>query len=72
MDREIRTTVVVADATGHTELQLTKAETMELIETKDVWVFTGNKLVQAADLQGANWAEVGPINMMPPLVGCTN
>ena len=73
MDNNIRTKVLIADATGHTELELTKAETMEFIgENQNAWVFAGNRLVQPNELVAADWAEVGTIQVMPPLVGGQN
>lgn len=70
MDNDIRTKVCIADATGHTEMELTKAETMNIIgENQNAWVFAGNRLVQPAELEAANWADVGTIQVMPPLVG---
>lgn len=73
MENDIRTTVQIADASGHSEMELTKAETIEVIaENQGAWIFAGNKLVQAADLESANWAEVGTVQVMPPLVGGLN
>jgi hypothetical protein len=73
MENETRTTVQIADASGHAELELTKAETMDVIaENQGAWVFAGNRLVQPAELAEANWAEVGTVQVMPPLVGGLN
>ncbi|HJM19519.1 MAG TPA: hypothetical protein QF802_03595 [Candidatus Thalassarchaeaceae archaeon] len=70
MDSEIRTLVHIADLTGHAEMELTKAETMDVINQHDgAWVFTGNRLVQPAELEAANWAEIGTVRVMPPMVG---
>ena len=73
MENEIRTTVQIADASGHAEMELTKAETMDVItQNQGTWVFAGNRLVQPAELEAANWAEVGTVQVMPPLVGGDN
>ena len=56
--------------TGHTVLQLTKAETIvRAAETIDSWIFAGNQMVQAEDLAEANWDTVGTIRIVPGLVG---
>ena len=73
MNSEIRTKVQIADTTGHTEMELTKAETMDVIaQTRDAWIFAGNKLVQPAELEAANWADVGTVQLLPGLVGGFN
>ena len=54
-------------------MELTKAETMDVINQHDgAWVFTGNRLVQPAELEAANWAEIGTVRVMPPMVGGHN
>ena len=51
-------------------MELTKAETMDVIEqNQGAWIFAGNQLVQPADLEQANWADVGTVQVKPPLVG---
>ncbi|MBO58247.1 MAG: hypothetical protein CMA77_04550 [Euryarchaeota archaeon] len=73
MDSEIRTLVHIADLSGHTEMELTKAETLDVINQNDgAWVFTGNRLVQPSELEAADWAEVGTVRVMPPMVGGLN
>ena len=68
--KEIKTKVEIADKTGHTVLQLTKAETIvRAAETIDSWIFAGNQMVQAEDLAEANWDTVGTIRIVPGLVG---
>ena len=70
MENDTRTTVQIADASGHAEMELTKAETMDVIaQNQGAWIFSGNQLVQPADLEQANWADVGTVQVMPPLVG---
>ena len=73
MDNEIRTTVEIADASGHAALELTKAETMVVVnQNPDAWIFAGNRLVKPAELEQANWGDVGTVRLMPPLVGGLN
>lgn len=68
--KEIKTKVEIADKTGHSVLQLTKAETIvRAAETVDSWIFAGNQMVQAEDLAEANWDTVGTIRIVPGLVG---
>jgi hypothetical protein len=70
MENNIRTTVQIADASGHEQMELTKAETMDVIaQNQGAWVFAGNRMVQPAELEQANWADVGTVQVMPPLVG---
>lgn len=70
MENDTRTTVQIADASGHAEMELTKAETMNVIaQNQGAWVFAGNRLVQPAELEQANWADVGTVQVMPSLVG---
>jgi hypothetical protein len=70
---ETRVRVEVADITGHTVMELTKAETVELVEQHGGWVFSGSRLVQAAELANADWDEMAEndatILVTPPLVG---
>ena len=73
MNNEIRTTVEIADASGHSALELTKAETMEVVnQNQGAWVFAGNRLVKPAELEQADWGTVGTVRLMPPLVGGLN
>tara|TARA_B100000809_G_scaffold227091_1_gene239196 strand:+ start:234 stop:458 length:225 start_codon:yes stop_codon:yes gene_type:complete len=71
MENDTRTTVQIADASGHTEMELTKAETMDVIaqNKKSMWVFAGNKMVEPAELKQANWADVGTIQIVPDMLG---
>ena len=68
MINEIRITVEIADASGHTTLELTKTETMEVVnQNPNAWIFAGNRLVKPAELEQANWGDVGTVRVMPPL-----
>ena len=64
---EIRATVEVADASGHATLELTLAETVEVVEQNpNAWVFVGNQLVQPAELNDVQWG-ADTIRVVPPL-----
>ena len=66
---EIRATVEVADASGHATLELTRAETVDVVEQiPNAWVFVGNQLVQPAELNDVQWG-ADTIRVVPPLVG---
>ena len=67
---DIRTNVEIADSTGHSSLSLTKQETLDPIEmNQGSWIYKNNQMVQATDIAGANWADVGTIRIMPGLTG---
>ncbi len=69
MDK-ITTTVEIADQSGHTTLQLTKAETLsEVAGNEGSWVFAGNQMVQPEQLAQADWETVGTVRIVPGLVG---
>ncbi len=66
----ITTTVEICDATGHTTLELTKAETLSQVEANEgSWVFAGNQLVQPEQLAQSDWSTVGTVRVVPGLVG---
>ena len=65
---EVTTTVWLADSTGHSELELTRDQTMNLIqENEGHWVYAGNQMVQPA--QQADWDDVGIVQIVPSLQG---
>ena len=69
MDK-ITTTVEIADQSGHTTLQLTKAETLSRVaENGGSWVFAGNQMVQPEQLARTDWETVGTVRIVPGLVG---
>ena len=66
---EIRATVEIADPSGHATLELTRAETVEVVEQNpNAWVFVGNQLVQPAELNDVQWG-ADTIRVMPQMVG---
>ena len=56
-------------------MELTKPETLAMVEqnSDSHWVFTGGRLVEAADLATADWPEMAESNttvqLVPQLVG---
>jgi len=66
---EIRTTVMIPDATGFTQLELTRAEAIDLInQHPHRWVYVGNQLVQPAELNDVQWG-ADTILVMPSMGG---
>jgi len=62
--------VEIADATGHSVVQMSKAELTERAEAaQGTWVFVNDQLVDTGDLAGMNLDVNSRIRMMPGLVG---
>jgi len=73
-EEEMKIAVQIADATGDTVVEMTQAETLDLIEqNSSLWVFMGGSLVSAATLANANWNEMAEnettVQLFPGLVG---
>jgi len=69
-EEEVRVTVQIADATGHSTLQLTQDEAVsKAAQSADTWLFVDGQMVDAAGLADADWASVNTVQMMPQLVG---
>ena len=67
---DITTSVMIADRTGHTTLQLTQQETLDRVAGMEgAWVFAGDRMVQPAELANADWATVGAVRVLPGIVG---
>ncbi len=65
-----KTTVLVQDASGHTTLELTKDETLQLLDRNaNAWVFARSRRVQPRELAEAEWDDVGTIRVVPGLIG---
>ena len=70
-----RVRVEIADQSGHTDMELTQAEAVDVVERNSGthWVFSGGRLVQAAELANADWAEMAENNttvqLVPQLAG---
>ncbi len=64
------TTVMIVSNDGHTQLELTRDETMEVLaQNEGTWVFESNRRVEPRDLAEADWGQIGTIRIVPPLVG---
>jgi len=64
------TTVMIVSNDGHTQLELTRDETMEVLaQNEGTWVFASNQRVQPSELAEADWGEIGTSRIVPPLVG---
>ena len=62
--------VEIADASGHTTVQMTQADVAEKAgQTQGSWVFVNDQLVSAADIAGMNLDAGSRIRLMPGLVG---
>ena len=62
--------VEIADATGHTTVQMTQDELVEKAsQTQGSWVFVNNQLVSTAEIANMNLEAGSRIRLMPGLVG---
>ena len=70
MDHMIK--VQLADKTGHTQMMLSPAQTVETIQNNSgAWVYADNRLVQADQVDEANLSTVSSVRILPALVvGC--
>jgi len=67
---EHTTTVQIADKDGHTTLQLTQAETLDLVDQNaGAWVFADRQMVQRDQLAQADFSTLASVRIVPPLVG---
>ena len=63
-------TVQLADKTGHTQMMLSPAQTVETIQNNSgAWVYADNRLVQADQVDEANLSTVSSVRILPGLVG---
>jgi sulfur carrier protein ThiS len=70
MDDNMKFEVEIADASGHSTVQMTKNELTEKVNsTQGSWVFVNDQLVSAADIAGMNLEAGSRIRLMPGLVG---
>tara|TARA_B100001750_G_C15406893_1_gene545676 strand:- start:807 stop:1031 length:225 start_codon:yes stop_codon:yes gene_type:complete len=67
----VTTTVEVASPNGHETFQLTRDQTMNLVDEQggNTWVFASGQLVQPAQLADTDWETVGTVRITPGLVG---
>ena len=70
MDHNTKFDVEIADASGHSTVQMTQNEIAEkAAQTQGSWVFVNNQLVSAADIADMNLEAGSRIRLMPGLVG---
>lgn len=63
-------TVQIADKDGHATLQLTQAETLDLVDQNaGAWVFAEKQMVQRNQLAEADFSTIASVRIVPPLVG---
>ena len=67
---EIKTTVLYLNQGGHTTLELTRDETIELAENTSGthWTYAGNQIVQPAELAETDWGTVGTVRIAPAFI----
>ena len=64
-------TVEIADATGHSVVEMTKTELIsQASNAKGSWVFVDNKMVAADELANTNFDDAQHIRMVPALQAC--
>jgi hypothetical protein len=67
---EHTTTVLIADGEGHRTLQLTQAETLDLVDQNpSFWVFSDNQMVKRESLAEADFSTIDTVCIVPALVG---
>ena len=70
MQNEKMFEVEIADASGHSTVQMSQHEVAEKAgQTQGSWVFVNDQLVSAADIAGMNLDAGSRIRLMPGLVG---
>ena len=70
MDNNMKFEVEIADASGHSTVQMTQNELTEKVNsTQGSWVFVNDQLVSAADVANMNLEAGSRIRLMPGLVG---
>ena len=70
MDNKMKFEVEIADASGHSTVQMTQNELTEKVNaTQGSWVFVNDQLVSAADIADMNLEAGSRIRLMPGLVG---
>ena len=62
--------VEIADASGHSTVQMTKNELIEKTsQTEATWVFVNDQLVNTSDIADMNLESGDRVRLMPGLVG---
>ena len=63
-------TVQLADKTGHTQMMLSPADTVETIQQNSgAWIYADNQLIQANQVNEENLSTVSSVRILPGLVG---
>ena len=62
--------VQLADKTGHTQMMLSPADTVETIQQNEgAWIYADNQLIQASQVNEDNLSTVSSVRILPGLVG---
>ena len=62
--------VQLADKTGHTQMMLSPADTVETIQQHEgAWIYADNQLIQASQVNEDNLSTVSSVRILPGLVG---
>ena len=70
MTNETMFDVEIADASGHSTVQMTQRELADKAsQTQGSWVFVNDQLVSAADIADMNLDAGSRVRLMPGLVG---
>ena len=70
MSKDTVFNVEIADATGHSTVQMTKNELIEKTsQTEATWVFVNDQLVNTSEIAGMNLESGDRVRLMPGLVG---
>jgi hypothetical protein len=63
-------TVEIADATGHSVVEMTKSElTEKATSSEGTWVFVDDRLVSANEIDNLDFSQASKVRLMPGLVG---
>ena len=63
-------TVEIADATGHSVVEMTKSElTEKATSSEGTWVFVDDRLVSADEIDNLDFSQASKVRLMPGLVG---
>jgi len=70
MDQNTKFDVEIADASGHSTVQMTQNEIAEkATQTQGSWVFVNNQLVNTADIADMNMEAGSSVRMAPGIIG---
>ena len=70
MEMDHMITVQLADKTGHSQMLLNPAQTVETIQNNSgAWIYADNQLIQADQVNEENLSTVSSVRILPGLVG---